>query len=276
VEERRLPGGNTGGASLVDGTVRRATGPWTPTVHALLDHLEAEGFAGAPRPLGVDGQGREILSFMPGSTVGDAKPWPAWVRSEAALVDVGGWLRSYHDIVRSFVPPADACWRASQRAWQPGDVIGHNDAAPYNAVWQPGFAADTQARLNHPTGRLIGFIDWDFAAPCPAIWDLAFVVFSWVPLHARDIATADGFHRFGERPGRLRRLLTAYGYTSTVEELLDVVRARIQDHSRGVRQSAAAGDPFFARLIKDGVLDALDRALDQLEHDRTDLLHADG
>jgi thiamine kinase-like enzyme len=155
-------------------------------------------------------------------------------------------------------------------------VIGHNDAAPYNAVWQPGFAADTQARLNHPTGRLIGFIDWDFAAPCPAIWDLAFVVFSWVPLHARDIATADGFHRFGERPGRLRRLLTAYGYTSTVEELLDVVRARIQDHSRGVRQSAAAGDPFFARLIKDGVLDALDRALDQLEHDRTDLLHADG
>lgn len=78
VEEHRLAGGNTGGAVLIDGTVRRAVAPWTPTVHAVLDYLEARGFGGAPRALGIDEQGREVLSYLPGSTVGDRKPWPVW------------------------------------------------------------------------------------------------------------------------------------------------------------------------------------------------------
>ena len=162
MNERRLPGGNTGGACLVDGTVRRASGPWTPAVHALLDYLHAQGFAGAPRALGVDETGREVLSFMPGITVGDSKPWPAWVRSEAALLDVGDWLRSYHEIVAAFVPPADACWRTSRRAWRPGDVIGHNDAAPYNAVWRPAPRDEGDPHSRGLRGRLVGFIDWDF------------------------------------------------------------------------------------------------------------------
>src|SRR5262249_49783642 len=41
-------------------TVRRPAGPWTPAVHALLTHLHAAGFHGAPRPLGIDEHGREI------------------------------------------------------------------------------------------------------------------------------------------------------------------------------------------------------------------------
>jgi hypothetical protein len=48
----RLDGGNTGGAVRIGATVRRAAGPWTPAVHALLAHLAENGFAGAPRPLG--------------------------------------------------------------------------------------------------------------------------------------------------------------------------------------------------------------------------------
>jgi len=45
----------------------------------------------------------------------------------------------------------------------PEMIIGHNDAAPYNAVWQ---------------GRLVGFIDWDFAGPVTREWDLAWSAFS--------------------------------------------------------------------------------------------------
>ena len=55
-------------------TVRRATGPWTPAVHALLRHLETAGFEAAPCVLGVDDDGREVLSFIEGEAVGDDDP----------------------------------------------------------------------------------------------------------------------------------------------------------------------------------------------------------
>lgn len=259
MEERRLPGGNAGGAVLVDGTVRRATGPWTPAVHALLRHLEGRGFAGAPRVLGTDEQGREVLTFLPGETVGLQRPWPAWVHADDALVQVGRWLRRYHRAVAGFVPPVGARWRTTRRDWQPGDVVGHNDAAPYNAVWRA-------------EGQLVGFVDWDFAAPGPALRDLAFVAFSWVPLHAREVAAAEGFTRFADRPRRLALLLDAYGYQGTVDALLSAVRARVSEHAAGIRELASAGDPLFTRLVDLGVVDGLDRALAQLEDDATDFL----
>ena len=48
--------------------VLRPAGPWTPTVHALLRHLERVGFPAAPRVVGdgYDDQGREVLTWLPG------------------------------------------------------------------------------------------------------------------------------------------------------------------------------------------------------------------
>ena len=66
-------GGVTPEVVRVGDTVRRTAGPHTPAVHALLRHLEAKGFRGAPRALGFDDRGREILSYVdgtPGSEVG--------------------------------------------------------------------------------------------------------------------------------------------------------------------------------------------------------------
>ena len=63
----------------VGDTVRRATGPWTPAVHALLRHLESVGFDAAPRVLGVDERGREVLTYLEGETIGDDDPWPRLV-----------------------------------------------------------------------------------------------------------------------------------------------------------------------------------------------------
>lgn len=252
---------------LVDGTVRRSAGPWTPTVHSLLRFLEAAGFDGAPRVLGIDAQGREILSFLPGETVGDARPWPEWVHSDGALVDVGNWLRRYHDVVVEFTPPEDAQWRmASVGAMSPGDVIGHNDAAPYNAVWRSPSGASRRSG-GDPNSRLIGFVDWDFAAPCSPVWDLAFVACSWVPLHARDAAASEGYTDFDDRPRRLRLLLDAYRYHGTVSALIEVVQARLRDHIRGIEQLAGTGDPLFQRLIDGGVIIRIERALDEISQD---------
>ncbi len=252
---------------LVDGTVRRSAGPWTTTVHSLLRFLEAAGFDGAPRALGIDAQGREVLSFLPGETVGDTLPWPEWVHSDGALVDVGQWLRRYHDVVVEFTPPEDAQWRmASKFAVSPGDVIGHNDAAPYNAVWLSPSTAKPRSG-GKPASHLVGFIDWDFASPCPAVWDLAFAACAWVPLHARDVAASEGFVDFDDRPRRLRLLLDSYRYDGTVAVLIEAVQARLHDHIRGIKELASAGDPLFRRQIDDGVITRIQRALEELSRD---------
>jgi len=91
----------------VAGTVRRRVQPWTPAVHALLRHLEAVGFAYAPRVLGVDEHGREILRYIEGDSGADG--WAA-VAPEAGLEAFARLLRAYHSAVASFRPAADAIW----------------------------------------------------------------------------------------------------------------------------------------------------------------------
>jgi 8-oxo-dGTP pyrophosphatase MutT (NUDIX family) len=248
-EERRLAGGNTGGAVRIGDTVRRVPGHWTPSVHAVLRHLEAAGFDRAPRALGFDDQGREVLSFLPGDVVGDARPWPGWVHGDEALRQVGGWLRDLHDAVAGFTPAPDATWREGG-AWRPGLIIGHNDAAPYNAAWS--------------AERLAGFFDWDFAAPVTPEWDLAFTAFAWVPLHARHVVAAEGFTAFADRPRRLRLFLDAYGWTGPLGPFIEIVRERVAASARSIRRTAAAGDPAYRRMIEHGVDAALDTAVSEL------------
>ena len=54
VREIPLHGGNVSTVSRIGDTVRRNAGPWTPAVHALLNHLERVGFTGSPRAFGMD------------------------------------------------------------------------------------------------------------------------------------------------------------------------------------------------------------------------------
>lgn len=252
--EVRLDGGRAGGAVRVGDTVRRAAGPWTPAVHALLSHLAGRKFTGSPRPLGTDPQGREMLTFLDGQTVGSALPWPEWVHADATLDQVARWLRRYHDAVADFVPPAEAVWRMGGQ-WRPGLIIGHNDTAPYNAVWRDG--------------RLAGFFDWDMAGPVTPAQDIAFAAFSWVPLHARQVVAREGFTEFGRRPQRLRRFLDEYGWTGKTGDFLDVVRTRVRTHAAVIRRLAAAGDPLFTQMVQQGVVGGLDTALAELEQIRT-------
>jgi hypothetical protein len=258
MNEQKLEGGNTGGATRIGDTVRRAAGPWTPSVHSLLQHLDRVGFTQAPKPLGIDDQGREMLSYLPGNTVGVHRPWPIWVHSDEALVQVAHWLRDYHAAVADFVPPADAVWREGGQ-WQPGLIVGQNDAAPYNAAW------DDQ-------GQLVGFFDWDFAAPVSLEWDLAFTAFAWVPLHARHVVEAEGFTNFGDRPRRLRLFLTHYGWAGNLETFLQTVQARVLASADGIERTADHGDPAYQHMLATGVADSLRAAAAQLARDTADLV----
>jgi hypothetical protein len=219
-------------------------------VQALLAHLHDVGFDRCPRPLGIDERGREVLSYMPGASVGDLKPWPSWVHTDAALVDVARWLRDYHAAVASFVPPANAEWRGEAPA-DPGAIICHNDAAPYNACWN--------------SDGLVGFFDWDFAGPGAPEWDLAFTACAWVPMHTKRVAFEEGFRAFDDRRRRLDIFLAAYGWTGDVERLvLDTLRQRLVSHIADVERLAAAGDALFQALIAAGTVDAIRDALHEL------------
>lgn len=218
-------------------------------MQALLRHLQDVGFDQAPRALGFDDQGREVLSFLPGAVVGTVRPWPSWVHSDEALCQVACWLRDFHTAVAGFVPPPGAVWRAGT-PWRPGLIIGHNDAAPYNAAWSDG--------------RLRGFFDWDFAGPVTVEWDLAFTAFGWVPLHARHVVAAEGFTDFADRPRRLRLFLDTYGWDGPVGEFVDIVRQRVSASAQGIRRAAENGDPSFVRMIEHGVDATLRTAVEEL------------
>jgi Phosphotransferase enzyme family len=250
MDERRLDGGFDGGATVVDGTVRRMAGPWSPSVHRLLAHLQDRGFDGAPRPMGVDDLGRDVVSYLPGETVGSRRPWPAWTHTDEALVQVAGWLRRFHDAVLDFDPGIEAVWREGG-IWRPGLLIGHNDAAPYNAVWNDD--------------RLVGFVDWDMSGPLTRESDLAWVAFSWVPLHARDVVEAEGFTHFSDRRGRLELFLREYGGDLTADGLLEVLRHRLRENIDAMRVTARSGDATYQRMLEHGVDWRLVRALDELD-----------
>src|SRR5215468_11838039 len=104
--EVALAGGDvTEGVVRVGNTVRRPVGPHSPLVHALLTHLESAGFAGAPRFLGIDGSGREVLSYIDGEVAG--QPRPPWIANETRLASVGRLVRAYDDAAASFIPATD-------------------------------------------------------------------------------------------------------------------------------------------------------------------------
>ncbi len=103
-QEIPLHGGNVSTVVRVGDTVRRNAGPWTPSVHALLRHLEYVGFTGAPRALGMDERNREVLSYLEGEC-GEYPLAPHWVTDEA-LVTVATMLRMFHDAQYGFTPAA--------------------------------------------------------------------------------------------------------------------------------------------------------------------------
>jgi hypothetical protein len=102
LHEVQLEGGiaNRGRVVRIGDTVRRPIRPTSRATHALLQHLGRVGFDGAPRFLGIDAQGREVLSYIPGAAV--IPPYPAWALTDAALVSVAMLLRRYHEAVVDF------------------------------------------------------------------------------------------------------------------------------------------------------------------------------
>jgi phosphotransferase family enzyme len=233
MDEEALAGGGVNHVVRIGSTVRRPTGAWTPAVHALLDHLQAVGFAASPRAHGFDADGREILDFLPGHI--PDYPMPDHVRSDTTLQSVAAMLRDYHDATVSFIPMTDATWYFPSR--EPAEVICHGDVAPYNCVFRDQ--------------KPVAFIDFDTAHPGPRIWDVAYAAYRFVPL--TDQSNADLTLPIAEQARRLRLFADAYRLDDNDRATLaHTARDRLDHLIRHMHQQADAGTAAFAEHIAAG------------------------
>ena len=228
--------------------VHRTAGPWTPTVHRLLEHLHTRGVTWLPRPLGVDDRGREVLTFLPGTV--PSYPLPPWVWTDAVLETAGRWLALLHQAGADF-DTRGAVWQLP--AHEPAEVVCLNDVAPYNMVFDDA-------------GRLTGWIDVDTASPGPRVWDLAYLAYRLVPLTVAEDTGAGAPDLDGARR-RLARLCTAYGdvgdrVTVAPEVVVPTAVTRLRELAAFAAERAAAG----AQQVQSHVQIYLDDALWIEEH----------
>ncbi len=198
-DEEVLRGGEVNPSVVrVGDTVRRTPGPATAAVHDLLRHLETKGFDGAPRALGFDDRGREMLSFIEG-TVSLDDAWPEVLHHDDGLVAVVQLVERFHDAVADYAPPG----------LEAGQIMCHGDPGPWNIVWSD----DTP----------IALIDWDFAIHAVPLYDVSYVAFEMVPLRDDERCREVGFAAIPDRARRLRLVCDTYGRGATPD---DVDRSR--------------------------------------------------
>jgi Ser/Thr protein kinase RdoA (MazF antagonist) len=217
---------NRGLVVRVGDTVRRPLRASSTATHTLLQHLESVGFTGAPAFLGVDEQGREVLSYLAGETV--TPPYPAWSMTDEALDSVAHLLREYHAAVADFSPDG-LDWAEPVPPEYVTGLVSHNDPNLDNVVFRDGVA--------------VALIDFDLAGPGSPLWDVATAVRLWAPL--RPDADIHDVRR-GRTLTRLRRFADAYGLSE--EDRLRLVDAAALNHEwcmDYVRRGAETGHPWF-------------------------------
>jgi predicted O-methyltransferase YrrM len=236
--EEALTGGNVADSVVrIGATVRKPVLDSTPAVESLLRHLADVGFDGAPRTLGRDEAGRQILEYVPGDMADTMPPM-----SPDELGRLGRLIRTLHDAAEGFEAPPGARWDVLIPP-DSDEVICHHDLAPWNLVRD---------------GDRWVFIDWDGAGPGSRLWDLAYAAHGFVPMIAGGDPAVDG--------PRLRALVDGYGLDDAQRRALP---AFIGAHTRGMfellRSSSLTGRQPWARLWADGHGDHWGPAADYID-----------
>jgi len=251
-----LGGDVTEGVVRVGDTVRRPVQGNSPLVHALLTHLESAGFAGAPRFLGIDSAGREVLTYVDGEVAG--RPRPAWIADEDRLASVGRLVRAYDDAAASFVPPPGVSPDPGLPAPPgipplppyPPELIGHVDVTPENVVFRDGVA--------------VALIDFDLAKWATRADEMYNTMMWWAPLG--DPLYEDPLLRDVDVPRRVRLLADAYGLSETDRgRVIEVGLMRSRRSWHVMKQRAELLGGGWQRMWDEGAGDQINRRLAWLE-----------
>jgi Phosphotransferase enzyme family len=236
--EPLIADGITQGIVRIGDTVRRPLRPFSLTVQAYLAHLRDAGFAGAPLPLGVDEQGREVLSFVPG----DVARWlpPPEIAGEEVLVALARLIRSLHEASAGWVPPPDAVWGGSPanpgRIAERAELVSHRDYALGNVVFRGGLP--------------VALIDFDLAMPTTRVYDIANALWYWAPL--RDPRDRPPGLADADIPHRVAVFADAYGMTAQQRAgLMPVAAGMVRRYHEDSRASAEL-DPVWRRAWEGG------------------------
>jgi hypothetical protein len=240
MDEHPLPGGFVTSVVRVGDTVRRAQPPDPSFVRELLGFLEQRGWNGAPRFLGTDEFGREVLSFLDGHVAWQPDQ-PADVGSPDSLAEVARLVRQFHDLTAGTPLARDQ------------EVVCHNDLSPKNTVYR-----ESGSGL-----RPVAFIDWDIAAPGARIHDVAHVCWQYIDLGP---AIADP----ALAGQRMRLICAAYGLADR-SHLIDTILWWQDRCWRGIQGKAAAGEPAMIRLRDSGVVDSVRAAAHWVKENRAEL-----
>jgi len=236
--EIALPKGDvTEGVVRVGATVRRPHQEQSWAVAAYLDHLESVGFDGSPRFLGLDEQGRDVLTFLDGDVAGD--DLPAWALTDALLASVGRLVRRLHEASAGYVPVEQFPLQSvSQDEFE---LVSHLDVTPQNTVVRGGEA--------------VGLVDFDLAGPTTRLIDSFNTAMHWVPLRAPEDLRTDV-----DQLARLRVFADAYGWTA--DERAGLAEFGAQRADLSYRRMKLRGETLgggWERMWREGVGDAIRR-----------------
>lgn len=252
--EIELPKGDvTEGVVRIGDTVRRPRQEQSEFVAAYLGQLEAVGFRGAPRFLGVDTRGRDVLDYVPGDVPGD--PPEAWAGTDEVLAGIGRLVRALHDASAGWAPPPELRWFGRDRVIEgmppeladlpgPPELVAHCDVTPQNVVFRDGMP--------------VALVDFDLARPTRRVADLLTTAMWWVPLqHPDDRPPA---LRDVDVPARFTLFLDAYGLpVPERDELLELADPMWRRTWLLMRDNGRTRGGGWARMWAEGVGDIIER-----------------
>ncbi|MGB5946591.1 phosphotransferase [Paenisporosarcina sp.] len=238
--EEILTGGNVSTVYRSGDTVRRELKSDSLKIHKLLKHLENKGFSYAPKFLGIDEKGREILSFIEGEA--GNYPLKEYMWSDDVLKEIAKMQRLYHDSVSDF--PLLNEWKPMDNTPDKIEVLCHNDFAIYNIIF------------DHE--KPVGIIDFDVAAPGPRLWDIAYTLYTCIPLsrlyhtETGEAVYYDPLKDADRIKQRVKFFFESYGIEGMEKGFLEMVLLRLEGLCNYMKRKASEGDVAFQKMVDEG------------------------